>query len=108
MGVEEINKDNFDEKIMKTSTPVFVDFWAEWCGPCRMVSPIVEELSKDFNDRVKFFKINVDNNSDIAAKYGVMSIPTLIIFKNGEIVEKLIGAAQKTYYAEKLELILNN
>lgn len=87
--------DNFDQEVIKSDIPVLVDFWAVWCGPCRMIAPIVEELSKDYEGKVKVGKLDVDNNPRVASTYGVRSIPTLLIFKDGEIVEQIVGAVPK-------------
>ena len=93
---------NFDELVLKSTKPVLVDFWAEWCGPCRMVGPIVEEISKDFESTAVVGKVDVDNNPEISAKFGIRNIPTILFFKNGEIVDKQVGAVPKAVLAEKL------
>lgn len=93
---------NFDELVLKSTKPVLVDFWAEWCGPCRMVGPIVEEISKDFEATAVVGKVDVDNNPEISAKFGIRNIPTILFFKNGEIVDKQVGAVPKAVLAEKL------
>jgi len=98
----ELNQNNFDE-IINADKPVLVDFWAEWCGPCRMVGPIVEELAADYQDRAVVGKVNVDNNSEISMKYGIRNIPTLLIFKNGEVVDKQVGVVPKEVLAGKLD-----
>ena len=98
----EITDSNFDEIVLKSDKPVLVDFWAEWCGPCRMVGPIVEELAKDFDGKVVVGKVNVDNNPNISMNYGIRNIPTLLIFKNGEIVDKQVGAVPKSILSGKL------
>ncbi len=98
----EITDDNFDE-IIATDKPVLIDFWAEWCGPCKMIGPVVEELAGDYNGRAVVGKIDVDSNPNISAKYGIRSIPTLLVFKNGEIVDKQVGAVQKNVLAQKLD-----
>jgi thioredoxin 1 len=98
----ELNQNNFDE-IIKSEKPVLVDFWAEWCGPCRMVGPIVEELATDYQDKAVVGKVNVDNNSEISMKYGIRNIPTLLIFKNGEVVDKQVGVVPKEVLAGKLD-----
>lgn len=99
----EITDANFEELVLKSDKPVLVDFWAEWCGPCRMVGPVVEELSADYAGKAVVGKVNVDNNSAISAKYGIRNIPTILFFKNGEVVEKHVGVAAKNVLAGKLD-----
>lgn len=99
---KELTDANFNEVLLKSEKPVLVDFWAEWCGPCRMLSPVVEELSKEYEGKAVIGKLNVDDNPATAEKYGIMSIPTLLIFKNGKIVEKQVGLVQKNILASKL------
>lgn len=86
--------------------PVVVDFWAEWCGPCRMIAPVVEELAKEYEGKVAIGKMNVDENTDTPDEYGIRSIPTLLFFKNGQLVDKMIGAAQKAVLEEKVKALL--
>jgi len=93
---------NFAELVEKSDKPVLVDFWAEWCGPCRMVGPIVEELAKEYEGKVVIGKLNVDNNPDVSVKYSIRNIPTLLVFKGGQIVDKQVGVAPKAALAEKL------
>jgi len=97
----------FEQEVLNSSNPVFVDFWAEWCGPCRAVSPTVEELSDEYQDKLDFVKVNVDQNSDLAQKYNVFSIPTLAIFKDGEIVSQKMGAASKESFKTMIDSSLN-
>lgn len=97
----ELNDSNFDEAI-NSDKPVLVDFWAEWCGPCRMVGPIVEELAGDYDGKAVVAKLNVDENPQVTGRYGVRSIPTLLVFKNGEVVDKQVGAVPKSVLNQKL------
>ncbi len=94
--------------VMNSNVPVFVDFWAEWCGPCRMVSPVVEELSNDYDGKVKFVKVNVDEANELASKYNVFSIPTLAIFNKGQLVSQQVGAASKDSYKNMIEKALGS
>lgn len=96
----------WESEVIGSPVPVFVDFWAEWCGPCRMVSPIVEELAGDYDGRVKFVKVNVDQASELASKYQVYSIPTLVVFKGGEVVSTQVGAANKNHYKDMIDRAL--
>ncbi len=99
----ELTDTNFDQEVLKTDKPVLVDFWAEWCGPCRMVGPIVEELASEYDGRAVIGKVNVDENHGVAAKFGIRNIPTLLIFKNGEVVDKQVGVAPKNVLEGKLK-----
>ncbi|AKQ46370.1 thioredoxin [Rufibacter radiotolerans] len=98
----EITDANFEE-IINSDKPVLVDFWAEWCGPCRMVGPVVEELAGDYEGRVIIGKVDVDANPQTSAKFGIRSIPTLLVFKNGQVVDKQVGAVPKNVLAQKLD-----
>jgi thioredoxin 1 len=102
----EFTDSNFEEQVLKSDKPVLVDFWAEWCGPCRMVGPVVEELSNDYSGKAVVGKVNVDQNPGVAAKYGIRSIPTILFFKNGEVVDKSVGAVPKAALADKLNAAL--
>ena len=95
MAVGKTSDASFETDVLKSAEPVVVDFWAEWCGPCRMIAPALEEISGQLGDKVKIVKLNVDENPNTAAKYGIMSIPTLLMFKNGEISSRQVGAAPK-------------
>ena len=101
----ELTAANFEETI-NSGKPVMVDFWAQWCGPCRMVGPIVEELANDYDGKAVIGKVNVDHNKEIAAKFGIRNIPTIIFLKNGELVDKSVGAVPKNVLTEKIENLL--
>ena len=92
------NNSNWNDEVVKSSIPVVVDFWAPWCGPCRMVSPVIEKLSEKYSGQLKVVKVNVDENQELAMKFGVMSIPTIMLFKNGQELDQAIGAAPSEYY----------
>ncbi len=102
----EITDANFEELVNGSDKPVLLDFWAEWCGPCRMVGPYVEEIAKEFEGKALVGKVNVDMNPTLSSKFGIRNIPTLLFFKNGEIVDKQVGAATKSALAEKLQKLL--
>jgi len=103
----EITDANFDEVVMQEGTkPVIVDFWAEWCGPCRMVGPIVQEIGQDYEGKVVVGKLDVDSNPGVSVKFGIRNIPTILFFKNGEVVDKQVGAVPKQILVNKLEALL--
>lgn len=103
----EITTANFDEKVMKSDKLVMVDFWAEWCGPCKAIGPIVEELSKEFEGKAVIGKVNVDHEGDISMKFGIRNIPTILFIKNGEIVDKHVGSAPKSHFEAIINKHLN-
>jgi len=105
-GVQNVTTDSWDSEVLKSSQLVMVDFWATWCAPCRMVAPTVEELAKEYEGRAKFVKVNTDENPDLASKYKIRGIPTLMFFKNGEMVEQVVGAVPKTHLKAKLDSLL--
>lgn len=100
MATVKINNSNFESDVLKSSEPVVVDFWAEWCGPCKMIAPALEEIATELAGQVKIAKVNIDENPELAAQYGVRSIPTLLLFKNGEIAANMVGAAPKSRLAD--------
>ena len=102
-NVIEFNDQNFDSEVLESKTPVLVDFWAVWCGPCKAIAPIIEEIANDFNGKVSVGKVDVDNNNQVAMKYGIRSIPTLLLFNNGEVIDQVIGNVGK----ESIESMLN-
>lgn len=102
----QLNEDNFEAEVIKSSKPVLVDFWAEWCGPCKMISPLIDQLSEEMGDAAVVGKVNVDNARDLAAKYGVRSIPFLLFFKDGEVKDQIVGAnVSKDDLKAKLEAL---
>lgn len=100
--------DSFEDDVINSDKPVLVDFWAEWCGPCRMVGPVVDELAGEFEGQAKIGKVDVDNNPQISTKYGIRSIPSLLIFKDGEVVDQIVGAVPKSQLKKQLEAQLSN
>jgi len=105
-NITTVDQSSFDKIVLESSKPVLVDFWAPWCGPCRMVSPIVEELAKDYNGKVEFAKVNVDEAPFVASKYSIMSIPTIMIFKDGKPMEHVIGFKPKAQFKKLLDVVL--
>ena len=104
--VVQLNENNFEQEVLKSDYPVLVDFWAPWCGPCQLVSPIIEELAKSYQDKLKVAKLNVDENPQTPAQYGVRGIPTLIIFKNGAESERIVGAQPRGNVDNALKKVL--
>ena len=102
----QITDASFDEVVLKSDKPVLVDFWATWCGPCRMLGPVIEELATEYDGRVVVGKVDVDNNQEFAAKYGVRNIPTVLVFKDGEVVGRQVGVAAKKTYTDALDSLL--
>ena len=107
MATSKVTTATFDAEVLKSSTPVLVDFWAEWCGPCRVVGPILEEISDEYGSKLKIVKLNTDEESAIAIKYGISSIPTMNVFVNGEIVKTIVGAKPKPAMLKELESFLS-
>ncbi len=103
---QEVTDSNFDELVMKSDKPVLVDFWAEWCGPCRMVGPIIEEISNEYSGKALVLKCDVDSNPGVAAKFGIRNIPTVLYFKDGKIADKQVGAVPKNTFVAKLTALL--
>ncbi len=102
----EITDANFEELVMNSDKPVMLDFWAVWCGPCRMIAPIVEEMATEYDGKALIGKVDVDSNQEVAMKYGIRNIPTVLFVKNGEVVDKQVGAAPKQAFTAKLDAIL--
>lgn len=102
-----ITDENFEQEVLKSNILVLVDFWAVWCGPCKMIAPVVEQLAAEYNGKLKIGKLDVDNNQQSAIKYGVRGIPTLLIFKDGKVVDTIIGAVPKQLIVNKIEPLLN-
>ena len=105
-GVVELSESNFDQEVIKSQTPVLVDMWATWCGPCRMISPIVEELAETYKTQVKCGKLNVDDHPQVAAKYRIMNIPTLILIKGGEEVDRIVGVVSKEELSRRVKGVI--
>jgi len=106
MGAKHINQNDFEEKVLKSKLPVMVDFYAEWCAPCKMAGPVLDKLADEFSGKVEIFKVNVDEAQSLAQRYGVMSIPTVIVFKDGKEVDRQMGFAGEEGYREMIEKVL--
>ena len=106
MALQEINTASFDSEVLNSEKPVLVDFWAPWCGPCKALSPVLEKLAGEYGDKITFAKVNIDESPEIASRYSIMSIPTLLLFSKGEIVEQLVGLVQKEKVIEKLKAFI--
>lgn len=102
-NITHVSKDTFEDDVLKADRPVLVDYWAEWCGPCKMIAPILDEIAGEYGDRVKVCKVNVDENQETAAKYGIRGIPTLMLFKNGDVEATKVGAVSKSQLAAFLD-----
>ena len=107
MALKHVNDANFDEIVLQSDKPVMVDFWAEWCGPCRMIAPFVEEISNEYSDRALIVKCDVDDSPGVAARLGIRNIPTVMFFKNGEVADKQVGAVPKANFVTKLEALFD-
>ena len=103
MALQELNAQNFDTEVLKNELPVLVDFWAPWCGPCKALTPTIEKIAAEYGEKVKFAKVNVDDAPEVASRYSIMSIPTLLLFHKGEVVQQLVGLVQKDKIIDKLK-----
>lgn len=101
-----VNDNNFDDVVIKSDKPVLVDFWAEWCGPCRMIAPIIEEISNEYSERALVVKCDVDNSPGVAARFGIRNIPTILFFKDGKVADKQVGAVPKNNFVAKLNALM--
>jgi thioredoxin 1 len=105
-GIQQINDDSFEAEVLKSDTPVLIDFWAPWCGPCRAIAPVVEELASEYSGRLKVVKMNVDDNPQTPGRYGVRGIPNLIVFKGGQVHEQIVGAVPKARLSQAIEKVV--
>lgn len=103
----EITDNNFETEVLKSKTPVLIDFWAVWCGPCKIIAPVVEEIANEYEGKLKVGKLDVDNNPQTSVKYGIRSIPTLLLFKDGVVIDTIIGAIPKSQIIQRLQTVLN-
>ena len=104
-SVEAVGQADFEEQVIKSDLPVLVDFWAQWCGPCKAIGPVLDELAGEFSETAKIFKVDVDENPELAQKYGIRGIPTMIFFKNGEVAKSLVGVQSKDDIAKQIKLL---
>ena len=102
-----VSSQNWEQEVLKSAAPVMVDFWAEWCGPCRMIAPTIEELSTEYDGKLKVCKLNTDENPEIAGRYQIMGIPSLLFFKEGKLIDKIVGAASKKQFKDKIDVVLS-
>lgn len=102
----QLNDGNFKTEVLESNLPVLVDFWAPWCGPCKMVGPVVEKIAQDYEGKLKVGKLNVDENSQTASQYGIMSIPSLLFFKDGKVIDQIVGAVPKQQFIEKIDKVV--
>src|SRR5690606_7523844 len=103
MSIKQVSSDSFESDVLKSEAPVLVDYWAEWCGPCKMIAPILDEVSRDYADKLEVAKVNVDENQEIASRYGIRGIPTLMVFRNGDVVATKVGALSKSQLSAFLD-----
>ena len=103
---EAVISSDFDEKVLQSDVPVLVDFWAVWCGPCKMIAPHVDALSQEYSGKARVYKVNIDDEQEITTRYGIMSIPTLLFFKDGKVVDQVVGAMPKSAISERLETLI--
>jgi len=108
MSLVQISDDNFETEVLKSDVPVIIDFWAEWCSPCRLIAPIMGELAEEYSGKIKVGKLDVDTNQQTAIKYGVRSIPTVLMLKNGEVKEVVIGAVPKAMFVDKIDSLIKS
>ncbi|CAF0700481.1 thioredoxin [Candidatus Methylacidithermus pantelleriae] len=108
MAIQAVTNKDFDREVLQSPLPVVVDFWAEWCGPCKMLAPLLEELAQELNGKAKFVKVNVDEEPGLARAYSIQSIPTLLVFKDGQVKAKHIGMASKTHILSRIQPVLEN